>query len=88
MGCAFDMYTTSWNDRSYVLVLFVLCWFVPLLIMFQSYGAIIYRVSYSGARNILFQGSGNLESEEMEGTVADKLSDVSYSSAYLAKKVN
>ena len=29
MGCAFDSFSTSWRDRSYILVLLVLCWLLP-----------------------------------------------------------
>ena len=29
MGCAFDSFSTSWGDRSYILVLMVLCWLLP-----------------------------------------------------------
>ena len=44
MGCAFDMHSTSWTDRSYVITLFVLCWLIPLIVIFVAYIAIIYRV--------------------------------------------
>ena len=53
MGCAFDMYSTSWVDRSYVLTLFILCWFVPLFIIFVAYAGIIYRVRHSVVKEIL-----------------------------------
>ena len=53
MGCAFDMYSTSWSDRSYVLTLFILCWFVPLIIIFVAYIGIIYRVRHSVVNEIL-----------------------------------
>ena len=43
MGCAFDMYSQSWNDRSYGLILCFLCWFFPLSIIFASYVGILYR---------------------------------------------
>ena len=29
MGCAFDSFSTSWRDRSYIIVLMVLCWLLP-----------------------------------------------------------
>ena len=43
MGCAFDMYSQSWNDRSYGLILCFLCWFFPLSIIFASYVGILYK---------------------------------------------
>ena len=53
MGCAFDMYSKSWIDRSYVLTLFIQCWFVPLFVIFVAYAGIIYRVRHSVVREIL-----------------------------------
>ena len=43
MGCSFDSFSTSWSDRSYVIVLVVLAWFSPLLIICLSYISIILR---------------------------------------------
>ena len=47
MGCAFDMYSQSWNDRSYGSILFLLFWFFPLSIIFSSYAGIIYHTRNS-----------------------------------------
>ena len=44
MGCAFDMYSQAWIDRAYGIVLFVYCWFAPILVIFFSYFGIIYHV--------------------------------------------
>ena len=51
MGCAFDLFITSWKDCSYVITLVVLCWVVPLIVIFISYNGIIYRVKHSTIRN-------------------------------------
>ena len=51
MGCAFDIFTTSWRDRAYTLTLLILCWFIPLLMIFISYNGIIYRVKSASIRN-------------------------------------
>ena len=50
MGCAFNMYSQSWNDRSYGIFLFCYCWFIPLLIIFFSYMGIIYHTRSSRKR--------------------------------------
>ena len=47
MGCAFDSFSPSWSDRSYVLTLLVLAWLVPLVIICLSYISIIFRVRIS-----------------------------------------
>ena len=47
MGCAFDSFSTSWNDRSYVITLLVLAWLTPLFLICFSYIAIIFRVRHS-----------------------------------------
>jgi len=51
MGCAFNLFVTSWKDGSYVITLIVICWVIPLLIIFISYNGIIYRVKHSRIRN-------------------------------------
>ena len=53
MGCAFDVFSSSWSDRSYVLTLFVLCWCIPVLIICTSYIGIIYRVKHSDIKSML-----------------------------------
>ena len=47
MGCAFDSFSTSWSDRSYVITLLVLAWLIPLVIICLSYVSIIFRVRIS-----------------------------------------
>ena len=44
MGCAFDMYSQAWIDRAYGILLFIYCWFAPILVIFSSYFGIIYHV--------------------------------------------
>ena len=52
MGCTFDMYSSSWSDRSYGLILFVLCWVLPLFVIFFSYLGIISHTRLS-SKNLL-----------------------------------
>ena len=47
MGCAFDSFSTSWTDRSYVLTLLVLAWLIPLVSNIVFYVSMIYRVRTS-----------------------------------------
>ena len=47
MGCAFDMYSQAWIDRAYGILLFIYCWFAPILVIFFSYFGIIYHVHKS-----------------------------------------
>ena len=84
MGCAFDMFSTSWNDRSYVVVLFILCWCIPLVIIFVAYVSIFSRVKKSNARNVGFSGTPNKVANEDQ--FSRKASKVSTSS--LSPKVN
>ena len=52
MGCAFDMYTSDWNPRSYCYVLLLFCYCIPLCIIFFSYVGIIYHNSRLPTRQI------------------------------------
>ena len=52
MGCAFDLFSTSWTARSYVLVLFIVCWFIPLIVIITSYCGIIMRVRSPTVRKL------------------------------------
>ena len=47
MGCAFDSFSSSWTDRSYVLTLLVLAWLIPLVSNIVFYVSMIYRVRTS-----------------------------------------
>jgi hypothetical protein len=35
------MYSSAWSDRAYGIVLFFLCWILPLFVIFFSYSGII-----------------------------------------------
>lgn len=58
MGCAFNMYSSAWSDRSYGLTLFFYCWIFPLLIIFCSYIGIIYHTRISGEKLLISSTSG------------------------------
>ena len=47
MGCAFDMYSQSWNGLSYSMMLFVYCFIMPICVIFFSYIGIIYHTRTS-----------------------------------------
>ena len=69
MGCAFDLYSTSWNDRSYVATLLVFAWFIPLIVIFTSYIGIIYHIRHSTVKNILFHRNYSFKKEEDDAKV-------------------
>ena len=47
MGCTFDSFSSSWNDRSYVLTMMVVAWLIPTAINVFCYVAIVNRVHHS-----------------------------------------
>ena len=47
MGCAFDSFSTTWSDRSYILTLLVLAWLIPLVSNILFYIAMLHRVRNS-----------------------------------------
>ena len=55
MGCSFDNFSTSWWDRSYVITLLILAWFIPLVIIFISHIGILYRVRHSNIKDLLIK---------------------------------
>ena len=55
MGCSFDNFSTSWWDRSYVITLLILAWFIPLVIIFISHIGILYRVRHSNIKDMLIK---------------------------------
>ena len=55
MGCVFDLFSTSLNTRSYVAVMFVIAWFIPLITITSCYVGIVLRVWYCPNRKFLSQ---------------------------------
>ena len=47
MGCTFDSFSSSWNDRSYVLTMMVVAWLIPTTSNVFCYAAIVNRVHHS-----------------------------------------
>ena len=56
MGCVFDLFSTSFNTRSYVAVMFLIAWFIPLITITACYIGILLRVWYCPNRKFLLQG--------------------------------
>lgn len=44
LGCSFDTYTPTWHSRSYILVLIVLAWMLPLGVIGSCYCQIFQSV--------------------------------------------
>ena len=88
MGCAFDMFSTSWNARSYVVILFVLCWCIPLGVIFVAYISIFSRVRQSGARNVGLSGTPNkLIMNDQYSRKESRASTTSYSQKVILSKM-
>ena len=52
MGCAFDSFSRSWGDRSYIIVLMVLCWLLPTFHNLAGYTIMMIELKKS---NINYQ---------------------------------
>ena len=59
MGCVFDLFSTSLNTRSYVAVMFIIAWFIPLITITACYIGILLRVWYCPNRKFLLQGKSS-----------------------------
>ena len=68
MGCAFNMYSSSWSDRSYGIALFFYCWFFPVLIILFSYIGIIYHTRISGQKILTPRAAGRKSKNGKETT--------------------
>ena len=90
MGCAFDMYSTSWTDRSYVITLFVLCWFIPLLVIFMAYIGIVYRVRHSFVENEVIDNcsNGHLKNNERRSRDLHRESEISGSAVSYSQRAS
>ena len=89
MGCAFDMHSTSWTDRSYVITLFVLCWVIPLVVIFMAYIGIIYRVKTSFVANkVNDNGSSSILNNDARSTNLHRDSETSRTTASYRKRVS
>ena len=69
MGCVFDLFSTSFNTRSYVAVMFIIAWFIPLITITSCYIGILLRVWYCPNRKFLLQGksSGCPSNDQAQG---------------------
>ena len=70
MGCAFNMYSSAWSDRSYGIVLFLYCWIFPLLIIFFSYIGIMYETR-SSRKTLIKKEKKNVEDNEEDKPLND-----------------
>ena len=44
IGCSFDAFTPSLSSRSYIVMLILVAWLLPLFLLFSSYAAIFWTV--------------------------------------------
>ena len=80
MGCAFDLFSTSWTARSYVLLLFIVCWFIPLIVIITSYCGIIMRVRSPTVRKLRANSSTRRISKTNISGRSSRSSKVSFNS--------
>ena len=89
MGCAFNMYSSSWSDRSYGLILFLYCWMFPLLIIACSYIGIIYHTRISGEKLVTSGTAGRKSENVKEGTEERKPNEsLNKNSSYSPQRVS
>ena len=52
MGCAFDSFSRSWGDRSYIIVLMVLCWLLPTVHNLAGYTIMMIELKKSNINSL------------------------------------
>ena len=73
MGCAFDMYSSSYSDRAYGVVLLFLCWIFPLFVIFFSYLGIISHTRLSSKNLFSRTKSFRKHRREEENRESDRM---------------
>ena len=71
LGCTFDSFSTSWNDRSYVIILLIIAWFIPMLLIVRSHINILYLIKNSDV-NIVLVSSSNSKVSTSHASSEDK----------------
>ena len=57
IGCTFDSFSSSWNERSYTITLLVIAWLIPLIIVVSSHVGILYRIRHAEIKSVNIQKS-------------------------------
>ena len=71
LGCTFDSFSTSWKDRSYVIILLIIAWFIPMLLIVRSHINILYLIKNSDV-NIVLVNSTNSKVSTSHASSEDK----------------
>ena len=71
LGCTFDSFSTSWKDRSYVIILLIIAWLIPMLLIVRSHINILYLIKNSDV-NIVLVSSTNSKASTSHASSEDK----------------
>ena len=71
LGCTFDSFSTSWQDRSYVVILLIIAWLIPMLLIVRSHINILYLIKNSDV-NIVLVSSTNSKASTSHASSEDK----------------
>ena len=62
LGCSYDSFSTDWNDRSYIIILILLAWIMPLSLV----GFCYFQIINSVRKNLFFLNAVEPKTEEIE----------------------
>lgn len=62
LGCSFDSFAPTWEARSYIIVLIILAWILPITVVGFCYSQIIHSVS----KNLFYLSAINPQTSEIE----------------------
>ena len=62
LGCSFDSFDMGWEARSYIIVLIILAWILPIAVVGFCYSQIIHSVS----KNLFYLSAINPQTSEIE----------------------
>ena len=65
LGCTFDSFSTSLKDRSYVIILLIIAWFIPMLLIVRSHINILYLIKNSDVNIVLVSSTNSKASTSL-----------------------
>ena len=71
LGCTFDSFSPSLKDRSYVIILLIIAWFIPMLLIVRSHINILYLIKNSDV-NIVLVSSTNQQASTSHPSSEDQ----------------
>ena len=86
LGCTFDSFSTSWKDRSYVIILLIIAWLIPMLLIVRSHINILYLIKNSDV-NIVLVNSTNSKVSTSHASSEDKREAVELESSQVGNNL-